>query len=333
MSLSPNIGTVNRIGATAQAVLARGDWSGRVLAVVSEAAYLFGSDDTVLWLAQETTPLHPRAIWGSFDLRAVRAEMRFRQQGSFLQFAGPGEELSPATSLQWANALVWRPAMLPAAQVAPPAAAYARVLELLAALSPPKDGDSLGQLLPLLREIASGSNPPTAASSSPFVRAAIAPFVETARACRERDMHRLLEAARALIGLGPGLTPGGDDFVGGLLFVAQHLSAAYPAEWHWESAGLAAWLAWARAQTNAISYAILSDHARGEGVQPLHELVIALLSNRPMDEIMLSVQAVLAIGSSTGWDILLGTLTAMLLLQHQIANPAPEGGERRVGQP
>lgn len=314
ISIPSSIGTANRIGATARALLARGDWSGRVLAAVSEAAYLIGSDDAVLWLAQETTPLHPRALRGAFDLHALRAGMSFCLRGASLQFASPDGEQSPAVSLQWADALEWQPAEIPRAQLAARQTVHARTLELLAALAPPGEGDGLGQLLPLLRQMATGGNPTAAASSSPFVSVAITPFIEIAQACRERDMLRLVGAARALIGLGPGLTPGGDDFVGGLLFVAYHLNAAYPGEWHWDGPRPVSWLSWARSQTNPISYAILSDHARGQGAQPLHELVAALLSNRPMDEIILSVQAMLAIGSTTGWDTLTGALTAMLLM-------------------
>jgi hypothetical protein len=314
MSIPSNIGTANRTGTTARALLARGDWSGRVLAIVSEAAYLLGSDDAVLWLAQEKTPLHPRALRGAFDLRAVRAGMRFGQQDALVYFASSGGEQLPEASLHWADASVWQPPIIPTAQVATPGAVPARMLELLAALPSPVGDDTLGQLLPLLRQMATGGNPTAAASSSPFVSAATTPFIETARACRERDMLRLIDAARALIGLGPGLTPGGDDFVGGLLFVAHHLNAAYPGELHWDAPRLVDWLAWARPQTNPISYAILSDHAHGQGVQPLHELVAALLSNKPLDESMPSVRATLAIGNTTGWDMLTGALTAMLLM-------------------
>ncbi len=314
MSTRANIGSANRIGATAQALAARGDWSGRVLAVVSEAAYLTGSDDAVLWLAQETTPLHPRAISGSFDLRALRAGMRFWQQGASLLFATPGGEESAGASLQWANASVWRPETIQPAQIASRPAVITRGLELLAALPLPEGGDSFSQFLPLLRQMATGGNPTAAPSSSLFVSAAMTPFVEIALACRGRDMLRLFDAARALIGLGPGLTPGGDDCVGGLLFVAYHLNAAYPEELHWESPGLVDWLAWARQLTNAISYAILSDHARGQGVQPFHELAAGLLTSKPLDQIVPSAQAMLAIGSTTGWDVLAGALTALVLL-------------------
>ncbi len=307
-----SIGKANRIGATAQALLARGDWSGRLLAVVSEAAYLIGSDGALLWLAQETTPLHPRAFQGSFNLSALRAEMPFSQQGPSLQFASPGENQAPVASLAWANASVWQPAaILPA----PRPIVQARWHELLAGLAPPNGNDSLGQLLPLLREMATGGNPIPTAFSSPFLSAAIIPFLQVARACRDRETSRLLTAGLDLIGLGPGLTPGGDDFMGGLLFVAHHLNTAYPGALEWESPGVDDWLTQAHSRTNAISYAILADHAAGQSVEPMHALIGALLSGRQLDELLASVPAVLAIGSTSGWDMLTGALTGLLLVE------------------
>ncbi len=309
MPISADIGSANRIGATAQAWLARGDRSGRVLAVVSEAAYLIGSDDTVLWLAQEKAPLHPRALRGTYDLRALRAGMLFKQRGAYVQFTRASGEGLPVGAVSWADASLWQPAAI---VPAPRAAVRTRWGQLMEALAAPSEGDSFGLLLPLLREIAASGEATPPAPAGPFVSAAAPAFVEVARACRDRAPERILAAGRALVGLGPGLTPSGDDFMGGLLFVVRQRSAALSERYGRESAELEEWLAWARPRTNTISHAILADHAAGQSAEPMHSLVGALLSDRPLEEILTAVRAVLAIGSTSGWDMLMGVLAGML---------------------
>ena len=69
------------------------------------------------------------------------------------------------------------------------------------------------------------SAPPVA---SAFISAALGPIRRIAMACRSGQAGRAISEAHDLIGLGPGLTPSGDDFVGGLLFAAWHLGRAYP---------------------------------------------------------------------------------------------------------
>jgi len=123
---------------------------------------------------------------------------------------------------------------------------------------------------------------------------------------------RSLQDARDWIGLGEGLTPAGDDFVGGMLFAQWHLRAAYPGAFDWNQAAVDDLIAWARVRTNSISYAILRDHARGQSVEPLHRLVAALLYGNQVDAITPHVQRLLAIGSTSGEDLLAGALTGML---------------------
>jgi hypothetical protein len=175
-------------------------------------------------------------------------------------------------------------------------------------------GDSLGQVIPLVGAIANGGDATRVSSSSPLVTLALPPISEIAHACRGRDMAHVVEAGRALVGLGPGLTPSGDDFLGGLFFVAYHLSVAYPGEFHWDPQPMNDLLNWARAQTNPISHTILRDHARGHGAEPLHDLVTAMLQGQEPDAILMHVQHLLEIGSTSGWDMLAGAMTGMLFL-------------------
>jgi len=117
---------------------------------------------------------------------------------------------------------------------------------------------------------------------------------------------RSLKDARALIGLGEGLTPSGDDFVGGWLFAAHHLRAAYPDALRWDQREVDDLLEYARSRTNVISYALLCDHARGQSVEPLHDWLAALLCGASSREMAMRARRVRALGHTTGKALLAG---------------------------
>ncbi|MCX7668527.1 MAG: DUF2877 domain-containing protein, partial [Anaerolineae bacterium] len=116
---------------------------------------------------------------------------------------------------------------------------------------------------------------------------------------------------KPLIGLGPGLTPAGDDFVGGLLFTLRHLGDANAIAW--DQPAVDRLIAWARDRTNAISHVLLRDLADGQGPAPLHDLLWALLGRAATEAPSACASRLLRIGSSTGAQMLAGALTAMRL--------------------
>ena len=122
-----------------------------------------------------------------------------------------------------------------------------------------------------------------------------------------------------MVGLGPGLTPSGDDFLGGLLFAAHFLHCAYPTTFPRAEADRSGLLDWARTRTHPISYAIFSDLVMGHGPEPLHELVDTLLrgGEDPFQAVNAAVRLA-KIGHSSGWDMLAGFLTGMLMVEHKV---------------
>ena len=71
-------------------------------------------------------------------------------------------------------------------------------------------------------------------------------------------MAEVAHKGRELVGLGPGLTPSGDDFLGGLLFAAHSLKTAYPEDFCWGQEVITDLMDWARMQTHSISHAVLA---------------------------------------------------------------------------
>jgi len=121
---------------------------------------------------------------------------------------------------------------------------------------------------------------------------------------RNRD-GALPPELRNLIGLGPGLTPSGDDFIGGVM-IALHAFG------HVELAAvLAEWvLPISRERTGKISFAHLSCAAAGEGSEVLHD-AIAGVAARDANIIIAAIAGLDEIGHSSGWDALAGAVMGM----------------------
>ena len=112
-------------------------------------------------------------------------------------------------------------------------------------------------------------------------------------------------AAAALLGLGPGLTPSGDDLICGLLLALHAL--ARPAAAH----ALAHWaLPLARHRCSPLSAAHLSAAAEGEGASVLHELLEGL-GRDPTWRAEPHISALADHGHTSGWDALAGVWLAM----------------------
>ena len=105
----------------------------------------------------------------------------------------------------------------------------------------------------------------------------------------------------ALLGLGAGLTPSGDDLVGAALFARRLLAPRTPG-WDAVAEQLAAE---AGTRSHAISAALFDDLARGESFAPLHDIVDALAAGDQATALA-AARALTAIGHSSGWDMYTG---------------------------
>ena len=113
------------------------------------------------------------------------------------------------------------------------------------------------------------------------------------------------DEVRELIGLGPGLTPSGDDLIGGAL-IALHAFGEVDRQ-----AALADWaLPIAQGRTGKISFAHLSCAAEGEGAAALHH-AIAGMAAHDVRAIANAIADLDTIGHSSGWDALAGAVTVM----------------------
>jgi hypothetical protein len=120
---------------------------------------------------------------------------------------------------------------------------------------------------------------------------------------------RILSAlphAVSLVGLGPGLTPSGDDFLTGLFTIFNMKNSPfYPYRSFCEDV-----LKKAKTLTNDISYMTLKKAAIGKVRESIISLLNALLVENDED-LNLSLNKLLNIGSSSGTDIALGIIFGM----------------------
>ena len=109
------------------------------------------------------------------------------------------------------------------------------------------------------------------------------------------------DALRQLIGLGPGLTPSGDDFLGGALVALHAFGKRDVARALGDRL-----LPLCERATHPVSVAHLEAAAHGEGGEALHACLVALGDDRDPDE---ALDAIAAVGHTSGWDSLAGAMT------------------------
>jgi hypothetical protein len=211
------------------------------------------------------------------------------------------------------QAIEWKPLGVVPEQAQPILVVNVCVRRLLEAVVKLGNAKGLGQTILLISAVVDDNEMATFVQDPLLARVRSSIF-DLARACLKKDVGQVAQIGREFVGLGPGLTPSGDDFLGGLLFAAHTLKTAYPQDMDWEEEPVMGLIDWARTQTHPISHAILSDLALGHGPEPLHEVVTSLLKGQNLNQTMAGVKRLIEIGDTSGWDILAGMVTGMLLI-------------------
>jgi hypothetical protein len=115
--------------------------------------------------------------------------------------------------------------------------------------------------------------------------------------------NALSTEAEELIGLGPGLTPSGDDYLAGMLIALRAFGRPTQADslWRWLAPRLPA-------RTSAISAAHVAAASAGEAHEALHACLENLAGDGEWDEVLTDIDAV---GHCSGWDGLAGALAVL----------------------
>jgi Protein of unknown function (DUF2877) len=254
------------IGAIAHAALERTAGRARVLARLHGSSYLTAGE-TIVWLGSRRATLHPRAILSTTALETEAGQV-------VLDVGG----LTP-----------WRPEPLTLDREA-----AANLVEGWRALA--RDATALGPPAGF-GALLTGGAPAFPLDGAGGVARALA------RACARDDPAGAATAALSLLGVGNGLTPSGDDFVGAALFVRAQLALLVdPPAWRRAADTV---VAAAPACTHPISVALLADLAAGRSWAPLHDLVAAL-ATRHSGRAAEAARALVGLGHTSGWDLFAG---------------------------
>jgi hypothetical protein len=186
------------------------------------------------------------------------------------------------------------------------------------------DHSRLARVLPLLTEMceASPRRPGLDVDGAPSA---------LADGCRAGSLVDGITAAEQLMGLGPGLTPSGDDMLAGLLIALRRLGVAAGVP---RAVWLADWLAAAvtfdaRTRTTPISATLLHCAARGEAGSEALGVLRGIVDHQPLEP---AVHRLLQLGHTSGADIAWGIrtgLSAVLSLRSGGALPEVVQSRRR----
>jgi hypothetical protein len=128
-------------------------------------------------------------------------------------------------------------------------------------------------------------------------------------------------ATQKLIGLGPGLTPAGDDIVTGALVAANHLLPRDDLALALRAAATAR-----VAKTTDLSRQILEDAIRGDYHEYLDALVYTLITD-DSEGIAYALRRLLSIGSTSGGDMAAGIATVLRALQEMREPRRPQAAQ------
>ena len=173
-------------------------------------------------------------------------------------------------------------------------------------------------LLPyILRLVCPEPECPPIGSWNPYAEMAF-PYFNGLVTCFELgDIGGAAEEASHLIGMGPGLTPSGDDFLCGFLGTLS-LVSPFLGDQRKDIDDLSRMvISSINGRTNPISHEYLKHYARGKPSGSTSRMIQSLLDGTE-SSLVESIKNVCRVGHSSGTDIALGVLTAFSTLYRSI---------------
>lgn len=288
------------------------DWlssgkDGEVVSAVSRAVYLRTRKDDLYWIVGENSPMHNRGL-------KISSPVPKMVVGSPLKVHDRMVDTLSGVSLDFSHSSVWNAPVLLSENLLATEELVNLVILFYQQFLERHQPAGLGDLIPeILRNLDHCSPPPGFGHGNIFLLSAWPVVERIISLLLMHDFHLLPEIAMSLVGLGEGLTPCGDDFVGGLLFCLHLLWQAYPetldSAWNYST-----FIVECKPRTNLISFTLLKDHAYGHALEPLHRFAHALYEGQPIDYILPFAEEIIQVGHSTDWDMLAGFLLGMTVI-------------------
>jgi hypothetical protein len=283
-----------------------------VRAVQRRACHLAVAGGPLLLLCRPDVPLAPNAFAVDVEPHVVLEDQGFRV-GHVVSLGGSARSGHDA---DWRIALettaLWepRPAIMPIT----PRDLADRVRVTRATVGAEGAGESLLPLLWAHERGVHGLGSGIAGRAAPAARLLCDAAVRGDAAAGSR-------AARGLAGLGPGLTPSGDDLLAGFVGAWILVGAALGGDRAARARVTAAVVAGAARGASPLGRIWLEHARRGELLEPMTRFVTNLLAPDPRG-LDAAVRGALAVGSSSGTDWMVGfLLAASVLLEAAAGRP------------
>jgi len=182
-----------------------------------------------------------------------------------------------------------------------------------------KSYPALIQLCPYLYSIKNGNHHP-APDFDPLLILAAEALGTLLPALSTNHQKNIKDATLALLGLGPGLTPSGDDYVTGLLLSLAAVSDYLPDNLKLALEYLRLVVkGFAAEYTNRISLQMLLFAVEGLGSELMDKVICLLLFGVPANNSLIkAILDLIAVGASSGFDQLLGILSGAILYAESI---------------
>lgn len=295
---------VHSIGETAAAVLS-GAEQGTVLASVTGTVYLQNQRGELCWLIPLDAPMHQRGIKTIGQVPRIRAGTRY-------QVVDHSLVIDSATSLDLCHTQTWKEPIVPVKgikSISTLSGLLSLVSEQLFTMCNPSGFGCLIQ--PILQPVTQQENALTPCFENKIAEKAWLEVKGMIRARRERDDEHFFYHAKSLVGMGQGLTPSGDDFLGGFFFSMKLLRDYYAQIVTMPTCNYSIFITQWSALTSWLSYSILLDQLNGHSVEPLHHFAAGILTGLPVDRLLSHARTLVSLGHSTGWDMLAGFFAGM----------------------
>ncbi len=172
----------------------------------------------------------------------------------------------------------------------------------------------LGQLIELSESDL--SNEDVTCKMEPVAQLSLPHILRLLKAIKSYNTQNLMESVAHLIGLGPGLTPAGDDLLIGLmlsmLYFAENLNINTARVRNVNSVIISC----VHARTTSVSQEFLIQAAIGNANEQILNLIEVLLI-RESNDVEQVARTVLAIGGTSGTDTVLGVLLGSYLMLNE----------------
>lgn len=324
-----NIYQITSIGTPLAKRLPQSGCWGTVLAVFRRSCYLESVDGHIFCLADSSLGEGPLTLGVGFPGNTTLSNIGVTG-GCHLDMDGLDLRLGRSIVFQKSEMSIWAPERI--WKTATPIEILLRMHTLTNLIKPLIPSDGLGPIMPYVAGQADGKFP-TNDSMNAVAKLAVRSLDRLCGGLIRSDIEAVDEGVSGLVGLGPGLTPSGDDLLGGLLVALRAMpdAASHPIV----EVLSACTNRHAAEKTTRISSSMLEQSTRGNGSAVQHGLLRCLLEVDARSDISSAALDLIRTGHTSGWDALAGILLGihLSLRMNQIFKETSSAMQKTAGIP